>query len=158
MIKHNTTHEYSPAQEAQMIREEKEYRKEREESRRQAQEAAEAARIRLQESAHQAGQQALDVLDERKAQLAGVVGDIADALDTAVDRLEKNHHGELAYYGQRFARSIHDASDTVRDRPPSQLWKDTSSYARKRPEVVIGGMFAAGLVLSRFFKASEPHT
>ncbi|MFW5775465.1 MAG: hypothetical protein ACOCW2_04165 [Chitinivibrionales bacterium] len=152
------THETSPAQEARIRQEEQPYKEEGEQSRQQTREAMDATRERVEQSARQAGDQAMDALDERKNHLAQSIDEIGDALDSAVAHLREKQHGQLADYGQRFVRGIHDASHAVQQRSPAQLWQDTSSFARRRPDVVLGGMFAAGLALSRFFKAAEPRT
>jgi hypothetical protein len=36
--------------------------------------------------------------------------------------------------------------------------RDTESFARRRPEVFLGGTILAGLMLARFLKASAPDT
>lgn len=145
----------TPAEEIEKRREREQLEARADETREQAKKAVDATGERLGDSAERAGTQALGALEERKNQLASSIDEIGDAFDSAAQSLKQKQHEQLADYGRRFARGIHDASDAIRQRSPSELWQDTSEFARRRPEVVVGGMFAAGLALSRFFKATE---
>ncbi len=148
----------SPAEEAQQQRDQQLREEEKARSREQASEAVEATGEQVRQSGEQAGKQALDALNERKDRLARSIDDFGEALDSAVEHLRRQQHGQLADYAQRLSGGIHDASRAVRERSSRQLWQDTSEFARRRPEVAVGAMFAAGLALSRFFKATEEQT
>jgi hypothetical protein len=43
----------------------------------------------------------------------------------------------------------------LRDKNLSEIYYDAEHFTRRRPEIVFGMMFAAGLVAARFLKASD---
>jgi hypothetical protein len=53
------------------------------------------------------------------------------------------------------AKRLDRASTYLRDKNLSEIYYDTERFTRRRPEIVFGMMFAAGLVAARFLKASH---
>ena len=49
----------------------------------------------------------------------------------------------------------HQVSRYLREKEPADFLDDLESFARRKPEVVFGALFAVGLAAARFFKASR---
>jgi hypothetical protein len=77
---------------------------------------------------------------------------ISSALHTAADRL----HGDKAYFAGFFdtlADSADRASHFLKEHEPGEIMDNVKDFSRHNPYLAAGGMFVAGLALSRFFKA-----
>ncbi len=144
------------AEEVERKNEELQLREQTEKTREKTGEAVDAAGQQIKQSSRDAGRQAEQAVDERKNQLSSSIEDIGNAIDVAADRLYEKNHRDLADYGRKLSRGLHDASHALSSRSPGELLQDTSDLARRNPGIVIGGMFTLGLAASRFFKASQP--
>jgi hypothetical protein len=61
----------------------------------------------------------------------------------------------LASRANEVALRLEHASTYLRESKLSEIYEDAQQFTRKRPEIVFGMMFAAGLVAARFLKASD---
>ena len=104
--------------------------------------------------AEQAKQQVTSLVNERKGKLADEVDKFALAARDAAKRLEDEGDGNVASYVHKAADAVDDVRDYVAGRDPAEMARDLGDLARRRPAVVLGGFFLAGVALSRFLKAS----
>jgi hypothetical protein len=121
----------------------------REASRRAAQ-AANSAADRMR-------RQGATALMDQKDHAADELSHFSAAIRRAAETLHEEHDDRLASYADIAAERIEDASHYLRDADLGRLIDDVEHFARRRPELVFGGLFLAGLALSRFLKASSRH-
>ncbi len=97
------------------------------------------------------------LVEERKDRAADQLGSFAGSLRDAARKLEDGDGGATALgrYAQTAADQVDRVSQYLRDRDLRAFVRDAETFARRHPDVFLGGTFVAGLVLARFFKASE---
>lgn len=95
------------------------------------------------------------ILEERKQRTAAELGHFGTALKQTAGKLRDEHDDQLASYADRAAASLNRASNYLQERGPGELTSDLEQATRRQPELVLGGLFVAGLGLSRFLKASS---
>lgn len=105
----------------------------------------------VRQQAVRTGQEAADAQKEQAADQVGVVG---AALRDAAHRVEEEGPGGVGQYMEVVAEEIEGVSEYLRSRSFSELYRDASDFARSNPEIVLGGMFLAGMAISRFLKSS----
>ena len=113
------------------------------------------ARDKASEVATRAKEQGRSFAEERKGWLGDEISHISDAVWRAGDELRKENDEQLAQYTEALATRIDRVASYMRERNVDQLIHDAAAATRRRPEIVFGGMFVAGLALARFLKASE---
>lgn len=106
------------------------------------------------ERVRQAKDQTRAYADERKNQLGERIHHYGSAVRRAADKLRDEQDPNIAHYAESIAERIDEAADYVQSRDPGMIMRDVENIARRRPEIFFGGMFFAGLMLSRFLKAS----
>jgi hypothetical protein len=126
----------------------------REELRQKAGETAEKMRQAGADAAHEAAEQGAAFLDEQRTHAAEAIHHCSDALKTAANDLRQKHDPNLASYAQALAERLDQSSNYLRTRQFQGIREDVENFARKQPQIFYGGLFLAGLALSRFFKAS----
>ena len=107
------------------------------------------------ERVRQAKDQTRAYADERKNQLGDRIHHYSSAVRRAADKLRDEQDPNIAHYADAIAERIDQAADYVQSRDPGMIMRDVENIARRRPEIFFGGMFFAGLMLSRFLKASS---
>jgi uncharacterized protein YjbJ (UPF0337 family) len=107
--------------------------------------------------ASQARDHVQNLVGERKDRAAEQIGSFAGSLRDAARKLEDGDGGATALgrYAQTAADQVDRVSQYLRDRDLSSFVRDAETFARRHPDVFLGGTFIAGLILARFFKASE---
>lgn len=94
------------------------------------------------------------LMEAQKGRLAEKLGHVGSALEEAAQKLEHEGDPNIARYASAMAGHLHRAGDYIERRDPADFYADADSLARRRPELVFGAMFLAGLSLARFIKAS----
>lgn len=123
----------------------------------QAKTVASGAREQAKDLAHQVRGHVEDLVEERKDQAADRLGSLAEALREAGQTLDQGQPaGAVGPYTSLAARQVERLSRYLRENDLRRFVRDTETFARRRPEVFLGGSLIAGLVLARFFKASRP--
>lgn len=107
------------------------------------------------EAVHQAKDRARGYAEDRKSQLGERIHGYGSAVRRAADKLRDEKDPNIAHYADMVAEKLDQAADYVQSRDPGMILHDVERAARRRPEIFFGGMFLAGLVLSRFLKASD---
>ena len=115
----------------------------------------ESAKTNLKEAAQEAAGYSQGVLTEQKSRLAGLVQEYCQAAQAASEKLNQGGHAALASRADELALRLDHASRYMRERKLSEMYEDAEQFARRRPEIVFGLMFAAGLMTARFLKASN---
>ncbi len=136
----------------------------------QAKELAQGAKEQVKSLASDAKDGAKDVakqardhvqglIGQQKEQAADRLGALASALREAGQKLNQDQAaGDVGQYAGRAAGQVERLSRYLRQSDLNTLVRDTESFARRRPEVFLGGTILAGLMLARFLKASAPDT
>ncbi len=130
-----------------------------------ADDAAEQFKERLKKnfetSRHEAGKTAEkvrdrgeDFLDKRRKMAAQEADNVASALKKAAESLREGKDDTLAEYVEGFADRVDGISRSLRDQTPRELVRRLGEMAERKPEWFVAGMFAAGVTLARFLKAS----
>lgn len=134
---------------------------------RPSQETAQEAKQVAREIRQDAKQEALRARDktlergrqfaeERKSVIAEEVGVFGSAVRSASESLESDGEHTVAQYAEMCADELENASSYLSERRIQDLYHDANRFARKHPQIFLGGLFVAGLVAARFLKASEP--
>jgi len=123
----------------------------------QAKTLAGEAKDQAKEVANQARDHVQNLVGQQKDQAAERLGSLAEALREAGRKLNEGEKaGDFGQYADRAAQQVERLSGYLRDNDLRGFVRDTESFARRRPEVFLGGTLIAGLMLARFLKASSP--
>jgi hypothetical protein len=117
--------------------------------------ALESAKSNIKEIAEGAvgfGQRALN---EQKVKLAEIVQQYGQAAKAVSQNLHQESHDALAQQAEEISSRLDRASNYLREKELSEIYYDAEHFTRRRPELVFGLMFAAGLLAARFLKASN---
>ncbi len=113
----------------------------------------------LKENGSEALQTAKDAgsnyIDEQKEKLAGQIVRYTEAVKAACETLQNGDANLLVSPGQRASRQMERAAEYLRNHDAKDFLNDLGDLARRRPEIVFGGLFVAGLASVRFLKASS---
>lgn len=104
----------------------------------------------------QAGQQAKSTVSEQKEQAANQLHGVAQALRQTSDQLREQDQGMFANYSNQAADQVERLSGYLQEREVSDLVHEAENFARRQPELFIGGAFTLGLLAARFLKSSAP--
>jgi gas vesicle protein len=125
----------------------------------EAQEQGGAAVEEMKTVAQSATRQVQDAgrefVQEQKENLAQKVDQYTEAMRAACESLRSEEGNVLLGPAQKAADQLERMSGYLREKQPADLLDDLELYARRRPEVVFGGLFVVGLAAARFFKASR---
>ena len=115
--------------------------------------------VQLKDGADQAMQSAKTASSEfvrdQKEKLASTIEGYSSAVEAACERLEGGPGNRLAAPAHRATEQMNRAVSYLRSHEVSDFINDTQDLARRRPELVFGTMFVAGLASARFLKASR---
>ena len=107
----------------------------------------------LQEQRRNATEKARGVVSEQKDRLATGVADLAAAARAAAGELHDRDDETVANYAEVAANQLEQLRDYLSHADLNDLTEDLAGFARRKPEWFLGGMFVAGLAVSRFLKA-----
>lgn len=117
---------------------------------------AEEAKRETSRVAGQAGDYVSTLVTRQKDQAADRLGGVAGALRDVANRLqEQDEAAGFGQYATRAADQVDRLSHYLRDRDLNTFFRDTETFARRHPDVFLGGTFLAGLLLARFLKSSS---
>ncbi len=117
--------------------------------------AVEQIKTAAQSAARQAQGAGRDFVHEQQENLAHKVDEYAGAVRATAERLRTDEDNLLATPAQKAAEQLEEVSRYLREKEPADFLDDLESFARRKPEVVFGALFAVGLAAARFFKASR---
>ena len=115
------------------------------------------AKEEAKDMANQARDHVQNLVGQQKDQAAERLGSLAQALRETGRKLNEGQQaGDFGQYADRAAQQVERFSGYLRENDLRGFVRDTESFARRRPEVFLGGTLLAGLMLARFLKASSP--
>jgi len=115
---------------------------------------AEQAQQKAREITGQAQEQAKTAVAARKEQAVEGLEGIAQAFRETGESMRSADQGAVADYSEQVANQIERLSSFLAERDVDQLLGDAEMYARRHPEIFLGGAFALGLLVGRFMKSS----
>ena len=121
----------------------------------QAAASFESAKTNIKEVAQEAAGYGQSVANEQKNRLADIVHEYCQAAKAASEKLHQEGQAALAGRADEMASHLDRASTYLREKKLSEIYHDAEHFTRRRPEIVFGTMFAAGLAAARFLKASD---
>jgi uncharacterized phage infection (PIP) family protein YhgE len=121
----------------------------------QAASTLESAKSNMKEIAEGAVGYGQRALTEQKQKLAEIVQQYGQAAKAVSQNLHRESHDALAERAEEISSRLDRASNYLREREISEIYYDAEHFTRRRPELVFGMMFAAGLLAARFLKASN---
>ena len=124
-------------------------------AREQGSAAVEEIKTAAQSAARKAQEAGRDFVHEQKENLAQKAHQYAEALRVAAERLRDEEGNVLAKPAEKWAEQLERMSSYVREKEPNDFLEDLEMFARRKPEVVFGGLFVVGLAAARFLKASR---
>jgi hypothetical protein len=124
-------------------------------AREQGSAAVDEIKTAAQSAAREAQEAGRDFVHEQKENLAQRVHKYAEALRAASERLRDEEGNVLAEPAQKGAEQLERMSSYLREKEPNDFLEDLETFARRKPEVVFGGLFVVGLAAARFLKASR---
>lgn len=104
----------------------------------------------------EANRQAKSALSGQKDIAVDQLSGLARVLRQSSDQLRQQDQGAFASYSQQVADQIDNMSGYLRERDFEDLMYDAEDFARRQPELFIGGAFTLGLLAARFLKSSPP--
>jgi hypothetical protein len=119
-----------------------------------ASDAARDAGHAVAEVGEQMRHRAAETAVQQKAHLADELSHLGSAMRGAARQLREEREDRVADYAEVAAEQVVHGAEYLRRRDLAGLLTDVESFARRRPEVFLGGLFVAGLGISRFLKAS----
>jgi len=115
----------------------------------------------LKQSGGQALQTAKDAgnhfVGDQKEKIAAQLDRYTGAVKAACESLQSGEANALANPAQRAGQQMERAAQYLREHNLTDFLDDMGNLARRRPEIVFGTMFLAGLAAVRFLKASTHH-
>jgi hypothetical protein len=113
----------------------------------------------IEDKAREAGTRVIDaakdrarsLFEEQQLRAADQVGSVARALHQAASQLNDEN---ASSYVSRAADQVDRFADTLRSHDLDDLIDQTERFARRQPELFIGGALLLGLAFGRFLKAS----
>ena len=100
-------------------------------------------------------QRADAMIAERKARAADEVSVFGQALHQAASTLDEKGEGNIGTYVHQAADLVDSCADWLRNQEPGEMLRGCGNFTRRHPEVVLGGLFVAGIAVARFLKASD---
>ncbi len=95
------------------------------------------------------------IAEQQKSRLAAHMHRIGDSLRQASGSLEPEEFTPVRRYSQMAAERIDSLADYVERHDADELAEDVAGFARRNPELFLGGAFLAGIAIGRFLRAGS---
>ncbi len=116
---------------------------------------ADQARQKTGELAQQAQETAKTTLHQQKGQVAGTVDSVAQALrQTGQNLRQSGDQAGLGSLANQAADRLSQFSDDLQNKSVDEIYGDVQDFARRDPQLFLGGAVVLGLLAARFLKAS----
>lgn len=106
------------------------------------------------EYARTAKQRGIEIIDQQKHQVAEQLHTAGAAAHRAADKFREERDDNIAGYIDAVGDEVDRAASYLDQRNLQSLVRESQQFARREPEWFLGGMFLAGLAVTRFLKAS----
>ena len=120
----------------------------------QVKDLAHQAKDQTLDLAHQATDQVSQMVEQQKKQAAERLGGLAGALHEAARKLEEKDADGFGRYAHRAADQVDRASRYLKEKDLRSFVRDAEGFARRHPDLFLGGTLIAGVLLARFLKSS----
>jgi len=127
----------------------------KESARKESSAAVDQIKSAAQSAVRNAQQTGQSFVKNQKDSLASRFSEYAKAVQSLSEKLRGDEDNILAAPAEKAVGSLNQISDYLRDKEPAELLDDLESLARRKPELVFGGLFIVGFAAARFFKASR---
>ena len=127
----------------------------KESARKEGSAAVDQIKSATQSAVHTAQETGQNFVKSQKENLASRFSEYANAVQSISEKLRENDDNILAGPAEKAAGSLNRISDYLREKEPAEVLDDLESLARRKPELVFGGLFVIGFTAARFFKASR---
>ncbi|MES2466400.1 MAG: hypothetical protein V4675_03775 [Verrucomicrobiota bacterium] len=122
-------------------------------------EQAEQTAVKIKDEAEAASGHLKDAgkrfAESQKTALAEKAGELAGAVTALSEKLQQAEEPNLlAGPAQSFAQELTTLAQFLKRSNPEQILHGVENLARRKPELVYGGLFLTGLLAARFLKAS----
>lgn len=97
-----------------------------------------------------------NLVEEQKIRAAAEISNLGAAIRRAADKLHDQKSERLASYVDTAADSLDGVAQYVQEHDLNDLVREMEQFARRRPALIVGGVFLAGLAVGRFVKAAQP--
>jgi hypothetical protein len=124
----------------------------------EVQRLATEAREETARVASQAREQASQLAARATQQTTERLTSLSTALREAARQLETQDAAGFGRYAGMAADQVDKVSGYLEGKELGQLVRDTQTFARRHPDLFLGGAFVAGVMLARFIKSSAPET
>ena len=118
-------------------------------------EVVDQAKQKTSEVVDQTRNRAFDMMDQQKSRAADGLGSVASALRQTGDNLRSGDQAQFGQFAERAADAVERISGELRNKDVNELLYEAEDFARREPELFLGGAMLLGLVAARFFKASN---
>lgn len=118
--------------------------------------AADQARVATADVARRAKEEAQSFVARQKDAAATEISHISEAVRRAADKLHEEEDHNIASYAEAAASRAQGAAEYLKQHEVNDLLADIQTMAQRHPAAVCGGMFAAGVAIARFLKATPP--
>lgn len=113
------------------------------------------ARDMSEEAKSAARGRAMEEAEGHKQEASNVAGAGAKAFESAAESLDEQGQETLAQTTSSLASSLSEFAGKLEHKNAEELLQDAARLARENPAMFVVGGIGAGLILSRFFKASS---
>ncbi|MEP1217435.1 MAG: hypothetical protein ABJM11_02315 [Marinobacter sp.] len=113
------------------------------------------ARDMSEEAKSAARGRAMEETEGHKQEASNVAGAGAKAFESAAESLDEQGQETLAQTMSSLASSLSEFAGKLEHKNAEELLQDAARLARENPAMFVVGGIGAGLILSRFFKASS---
>jgi hypothetical protein len=128
-----------------------------EQAKEQAGQLAQQTRQTASRVADQAVQTVKTQIATQKERATEGLQEVAQVLRETGESLRTKNQGAIGQYAETGAEMVEHLSSYFRDRSLDQITGDVEEFARRQATLFLGGAFALGFMLSRFFKSSSPY-
>jgi hypothetical protein len=123
----------------------------------QVKQAAGQVQQQVREVTVQAQEQAKSAIAERKDIAATRLNTVADALRQTGTQMRDQDEDWIARYSNQVADRVENFASFLENRDVEDLMHEVEDFARRKPELFLGGAFTLGLLVARFLKSSQRH-
>ena len=117
-------------------------------------ELVEQAKTQVSALTTQATDKVKEQLGTQKSKAAEGLNTFTDAIMQTASTLEEKGQAPIANAVSGLAEKVDDFAGYLQNKSVDELASDITNYAKKNPQVFVGGAFVLGLALARFLKSS----
>lgn len=121
----------------------------------EAQRAGAAAGEKVDQIRDHASSATESIVNEKKNQFLDQLAMVTQSLDRASEKLRDDQHGSIARYADLAAEKVESCRQAVESKSLGDFVDDAQDFTRRRPALVFGVLFVAGLAAMRVMKATS---